>query len=371
MERRRARSSTSRCEPDTGEGAWLEAVRSLLPEIAAAFGPDLVVSQHGADSHAWDPLAHLRNTTTAMAEAARLVDAVAHREAGGRWLSTGGGGYGVYDVVPRSWSLVWLAAAHREAPDRIPEAWRERWAGEAARYGTATLPATFIDPPNAGDPASRSQDAAERQSRATADAVRSLVVPRLVRAAVDRGWWDPRTAPARPDATASPDPAADPTIVAVVDPATWDRLRLADRVIPPARTTDAHALIAAALRSGASVSAAIAGGDTVVAVAVTAPDDGADPGSDGDELLALGVAPAWRRRGLAGRLLEAHAAARPARRPLRATIGVAERDVVEPLDRALRIDVARRILTGAGFEIAAAPDPIRRLDPPAVSAVRR
>jgi acetoin utilization protein AcuC len=358
-------------EPDTGEDAWLEAVRSLLPEIAAAFGPDLVVSQHGADSHAWDPLAHLRNTTTAMAEAARLVDAVAHREAAGRWLSTGGGGYGVYDVVPRSWSLVWLAAAHREVPDRVPEAWRDRWAGEAARYGTATLPATFVDAPNAGDPVSRSQVAAERQSGATAAAVRSAVVPRLLRAAVDRGWWDPRTGPARSDAIPSPDPATDPTIAAVVDLATWDRLALADRVIPPARAGDAHALVAAALRSGASVSAAIEGGGTAVAVAITAPADRPDVGADGDELLALGVAPAWRRRGLGGRLLQAHVAARAPGRPVRATIGVAERDIVEPLDRRLRIDIARRLLTGAGMEIVAAPDPIGRLDPSAIAAVRR
>ena len=78
-------------EPGTGEGAWLEAVRALLPELAAAFGPDLIVSQHGADSHAWDPLAHLRVTTTAMGKAARLVDAVAHRYASGRWLATGRG----------------------------------------------------------------------------------------------------------------------------------------------------------------------------------------------------------------------------------------------------------------------------------------
>ena len=53
----------------------------LLPELAAAFGPDLTVRQHGADTHAWDPLAHLRVTTTAMGEVARLVDAVAHRHA--------------------------------------------------------------------------------------------------------------------------------------------------------------------------------------------------------------------------------------------------------------------------------------------------
>ena len=54
-------------EPFTGESAWLAAVRALLPTLAAVFGPDVVVSQHGADSHAWDPLAHLRVTTTAHA----------------------------------------------------------------------------------------------------------------------------------------------------------------------------------------------------------------------------------------------------------------------------------------------------------------
>ena len=123
----------------TGERAWLETLRTLLPELAAAFGPDLIVSQHGADSHVWDPLAHLRLTTTAMGEAARLVDAVAHRYAGGRWLATGGGGYDAYRVVPRSWSLVWLAGAHEAAPTRdtgrVARALDER--GRPLRTGAA------------------------------------------------------------------------------------------------------------------------------------------------------------------------------------------------------------------------------------------
>ena len=42
-------------EPYSGEAAWLAAVRALVPTLAAVFGPDVVVSQHGADSHAWDP----------------------------------------------------------------------------------------------------------------------------------------------------------------------------------------------------------------------------------------------------------------------------------------------------------------------------
>ncbi len=164
-------------EPMTGEGAWLEAVRTLLPELAAAFGPDVVVSQHGADSHAWDPLAHLRVTTTAMGEAARLVDSIAHRHAGGRWLATGGGGYDAYRVVPRSWSLVWLAGAHLEVPSATPTDWRERWAIEGDRYGQAPLPETFTDAPNAGIPVDVTQTAAEARSRETVALVRELMVP--------------------------------------------------------------------------------------------------------------------------------------------------------------------------------------------------
>ena len=353
-------------EPETGETAWLEAVRSLAPELAAAFGPDLVVSQHGADSHAWDPLAHLRNTTTAMGEAARLVDAIAHREAGGRWLSTGGGGYGVYSVVPRSWSLVWLAAAHREVPDRLPAEWRDQWAAEAARYGTAALATTFTDPPNAGDPMSRTQDAAERTSRATTAAVRGVVVPALLRVAVDRGWWDPRsTRSGAGEAAVGAVGSSSPAIVADLDATAWARLTLASRVIAPARAGEAHALIAAALRDGARISAAVADGGIVVALAASGPVS-----AGGEDLLAFGVAPAQRRHGVARRLLAAHVAAAPPDRPIRAAVGVAERDVVEPLDHVLRIAIARGLLVGAGFTIGPTPDPVARLDPLAIAATR-
>jgi acetoin utilization protein AcuC len=159
--------------PDTGSEAWLGAVTTLLPELAAGFRPDIVVSQHGADSHLWDPLAHLRNTVTSMGAAARLVHDLSHEHAGGRWLATGGGGYDVYRVVPRSWSLVWLAAAHREVPAGTPEAWRERWAADAERYGQAPLPMAFDDPPTATDPPTEA--AIER----TVEDVRARAVPLL------------------------------------------------------------------------------------------------------------------------------------------------------------------------------------------------
>ena len=158
-------------DPGTGERGWLAAIERVLPRLAQRFKPDLVVSQHGADSHAYDPLAHLQITTTAMGEAARLVDSLAHRWAGGRWLATGGGGYDVYRVVPRAWALVWLAAAHRDVPELLPEAWRARWAADAERHGQAPIPVTFTDSPNLG----RIEDAmtahADRRALEIADEV--------------------------------------------------------------------------------------------------------------------------------------------------------------------------------------------------------
>ncbi len=351
-------------EPGTGEGAWLAAVRGLLPELAAAFGPDVIVSQHGADSHAWDPLAHLNVTTTAMGEAARLVDGLSHRWAGGRWLATGGGGYDAYRVVPRTWSLVWLAGAHRDVPESTPVAWRERWAAEGARYGQAPLPDSFDDAPNAGLELDASQASAEARSLETAALVRRLVVPRLLQVAHDRGWWDPLATGSI--GRGAPKPAGDgaPTLLAAVDAEAWDRLTLADRVIAPADPHAGHALLLAAIRDGATVSAAVVDGTTVVGLAVAGPPD--DRGQR--EILAVGVEPTFRGRGLAGSLLGACVADGTA--PFVAEVTLAERDPIDPLPRDVRAAVARRLLDRAGFDIRPADASVHIADPGAITAVR-
>jgi acetoin utilization protein AcuC len=172
-------------DPGTGERGWLAAIELLLPALAEAFQPEVVVSQHGADAHAFDPLAHLRVTTTAMGAAARLVDGLAHRWARGRWLATGGGGYDVYRVVPRAWAQVWLAASHRVAPEEIPAAWRERWAEDGERYGQAPIPTTFDDEPNAGLPSHAADDAADARATSIAREVLALVLEHLPRLDVE------------------------------------------------------------------------------------------------------------------------------------------------------------------------------------------
>ena len=134
-------------EPDTGDASWLQALEMLLAPLATAFRPTILVSQHGCDSHALDPLAHLRLSTGAISGAARLLDALAHVHASGRWLATGGGGYDVYRVVPRAWGLVWLAQAHRDIPAGTPPAWRSRWAAEATTHRQGPPPDAWLDAP--------------------------------------------------------------------------------------------------------------------------------------------------------------------------------------------------------------------------------
>ena len=349
--------------PYTGEAAWYPIVESYLPALAAAFGPDLIVSQHGADSHGWDPLAHLHVTTTAHGKAARLIDALAHQFGGGRWLATGGGGYDAYRVVPRTWALTWLAGAHREVPSATPEAWRARWADEAVRYGQAPLPERFDDEPNAGIPYDLTQEASEQRALALAAIHRSVVLPRLLQVAIEEGWWAPlASAEAQPVSAA--DATGEPTIMPTVDAETWSRLTLLPRVIAPADPVLGHRLVAAALRDGRSaiVSAAVAGSD-VVGLAVSAP---ADPTDGTRELLALGVAPDHRRRGIATALLKVHALSGSF-----AVVTLAERDPIDPLPRQVREAIARRLLGGAGLEISGADNAVRSIDPAAMTARKR
>jgi len=138
----------------TTDGSWLEAVERVVPAVADAFGPTILVTTQGCDGHHLDPLSNLDLSTAALHRAARLLDDVAHRHTEGRWLATGAGGYDVYRVVPRSWALIWLAMAHREVPPATPEAWRDRWASEAERHGQTPLPALLLDPPGLVHPGS-------------------------------------------------------------------------------------------------------------------------------------------------------------------------------------------------------------------------
>src|SRR6476659_3933188 len=45
--------------PGTGDAGWLRAFHAVVPPLLRAFAPDVLVTQHGCDSHVLDPLAHM------------------------------------------------------------------------------------------------------------------------------------------------------------------------------------------------------------------------------------------------------------------------------------------------------------------------
>lgn len=111
----------------TGDTGWLRAFHAVVPEVIADFRPQVLVTQHGADTHFEDPLAHLAVSLDAQRAVQVACHDLAHEYADGRWIALGGGGYAVVEVVPRSWThLVAIAAGRPIEPEAmIPEAWRQ------------------------------------------------------------------------------------------------------------------------------------------------------------------------------------------------------------------------------------------------------
>src|SRR5690606_4346752 len=107
----------------------------------------------------------------------KLVGEIADTFCQGRLIATGGGGYAVWRVVPRAWTLVWAALTNQAAPDAIPREWLERWQGESP----SLLPERLRDPPGAFSVGARSDEIAATNRR-TLEALRRTALPLL------RGW---------------------------------------------------------------------------------------------------------------------------------------------------------------------------------------
>ncbi|MDO5627671.1 MAG: acetoin utilization protein AcuC [Mobilicoccus sp.] len=111
--------------PGVGDAPWLRTLHAVVPTVLRAFRPQIIISQHGADSHFSDPLAHLSVSVDAQRIAVESIHDLAHELCGGKWVALGGGGYEVVRVVPRSWTHLVATAMHRpiavETP--VPQAW--------------------------------------------------------------------------------------------------------------------------------------------------------------------------------------------------------------------------------------------------------
>ena len=111
----------------TGDAGWLRAFHAVVPPLLRQFRPQILVSQHGCDSHRDDPLTNLELTIDAQRIAHAAIHRLAHEHAGGRWLLTGGGGYEHVHVVPRSWTHLLFEAAGLplDPASATPGLWRE------------------------------------------------------------------------------------------------------------------------------------------------------------------------------------------------------------------------------------------------------
>ena len=99
--------------PLTWDEPWLSGFEKVVPQLLRRFKPTVLVTQDGCDTHYLDPLAHLAASTRIWPRIGKAFHELAHELCEGRWLALGGGGYAVYEVVPRAWTLLFAEMVDR------------------------------------------------------------------------------------------------------------------------------------------------------------------------------------------------------------------------------------------------------------------
>lgn len=145
-------------EPFTEDDSWLASLNSVLPHVFAKFKPDVVLSQNGCDAHQYDPLTHLSATTRIYREIPKMVHELAHEFCDGRWIAVGGGGYDIWRVVPRAWTMLWAELSGQQLPEHVPQAWLDRWQPQSP----VRLPEKFLDAPDLFPPIPRRTEIEEK-----------------------------------------------------------------------------------------------------------------------------------------------------------------------------------------------------------------
>ncbi|WP_219837759.1 acetoin utilization protein AcuC [Paenibacillus sp. R14(2021)] len=167
-------------EPYTEDESWLDSFRLTLEKTAAMFKPDVIISQHGCDAHAFDPLSHIQCSMRIYQAMPSIIHQLAHTYTDGRWIAVGGGGYDIWRVVPRAWALVWLEMSDHPISARLnaegggnaplPHAWRERWSD----MSTEPLPDQWLDDLSTWQPMPRRAQIVQRNREITAQVLEQI-----------------------------------------------------------------------------------------------------------------------------------------------------------------------------------------------------
>jgi acetoin utilization protein AcuC len=98
----------------TDDPLFMKAFDEVAYPLIAAFDPDVIFTQLGADTFRTDPLTRLEVTTHAYAYVLRKLRALEIP-----WVAVGGGGYDMMNVA-RAWTIAWGVMNDVELPPRLP-----------------------------------------------------------------------------------------------------------------------------------------------------------------------------------------------------------------------------------------------------------
>ena len=98
----------------TDDALFMKAFDEVAFPLIAAFDPDIIFTQLGADTFRTDPLTRLEITTHSYSYVLRKLKALRIP-----WIAVGGGGYDTLNVA-RAWTIAWAVMNGVELPVRLP-----------------------------------------------------------------------------------------------------------------------------------------------------------------------------------------------------------------------------------------------------------
>ncbi|MGI6554244.1 MAG: acetoin utilization protein AcuC [Bacillota bacterium] len=145
-------------EPFTEDDSWISAFNSVVIPQARMFAPDIIISQNGCDGHYLDPLTHLALTMKSYQAAFSAIHQLAEQLCDGRLVALGGGGYSIWQVVPRAWALLWSILSGRDLGKKLPASWLKKYGGISGE----SIPCSYSDPEGMVPPIPRREEIKEK-----------------------------------------------------------------------------------------------------------------------------------------------------------------------------------------------------------------
>ncbi len=104
----------------TDDAIYMKAFDEVAYPLIAAFNPDIIITQIGADTFRTDPLTNLEITTHSYTEMLAKIKRLKIP-----WVALGGGGYDLVNTA-RAWTLAWAIMNNVELNPRLPSSFIDK-----------------------------------------------------------------------------------------------------------------------------------------------------------------------------------------------------------------------------------------------------